>query len=285
MSVLSAPGKVAVIDFNGKGYTYAELDDAAGKVASFFKEVGVVSGDFVSVQLPNWSEFTVIYVACLKIGAVINPICPGYRGEELLYILSKCESKVLFIPAEFRNYDFPAMASTLETKIPSLLKVVAVEKEKKVNIGITLDKVLKKYFPIEGNAIYSADDLAAVLFTSGTEGFSKGVMLTHNNIIASEKAFATALNFKYLDVMLMPAPIVAHATGFHHGITLPFMVGAKSVLQDIFNPDTSLKLIENERCTCSMGSTPFVYDILRALQKDIRYIFTEVFYMRRSTGP
>lgn len=266
MSVLSVPEKVAVIDQQGTSYTYAKLDDSASRVATYLKKIGVVPGDFVSLQLPGWSEFTVIYVACLKVGAVINPICTNYRSEELLYILNKCESKVFFIPSEFRNYDYPSMVDSLESKIPSLLKVVVVEKEKKVNVGITLNNIINEYSPMAKNSVCSADDLAAVLVTSGTEGFSKCVMLTHNNIIASERTFAAALNINYLDVMLMPAP-VAHATGFHHGVTLPFLLGAKSVLQDVFTPDSSLNLIQREKCTCSMGSTPFVYDVLCALKK------------------
>lgn len=266
MAVLSAPEKVAVIDLQGTSYTYAEVDQAAGRVAAFLKETGVDHGDFVSFQLPGWAEFTVIYVACLKAGAVANPVNPGFRAEELLYTLNKCETKVFFIPSEFRHYDYPAMMTWLAPKIPSLREVVVVEKEKKVDEGISLSKVIKEYSPLAGSRVRSADDLAAVLFTSGTEGFPKGVMLTHNNIIASEKALAAALNFTYLDVMLMPAP-VAHAIGFHHGVTAPFMLGAKSVLQDIFKPDITLELIEREKCTCSMGATPFVYDILRTLRK------------------
>lgn len=267
MAVLSSPEKVAVIDLQGTSYTYAELDEAAGRVAAFLKEAGVGPGDFVSFQLPGWAEFTVVYVACLKAGAVANPVLPNYRIEELSYILNKCGSKVLFIPAEFRNFDYPAMARSLAPEIPSLREVVIVEKEKKVNVGITLGRVIKEFSRLVGNVLRGADDLAAVLFTSGTEGFPKGVMFTHNNIIASEKAFAARLNFTCFDVMLMPAP-VGHATGFHHGVTMPFMFGAKSVIQDIFKPDQSLNLIENERCTCSMGATPFVYDILRELKQN-----------------
>ncbi|NLI13465.1 MAG: medium-chain fatty-acid--CoA ligase [Peptococcaceae bacterium] len=265
MAVLSAPEKTAVIDLQGTCYTYAELDDAAGRVAAFLKEAGVAPGDFVSFQLPGWAEFTVIYVACLKAGAVANPVNPGFRAEELSYTLNKCETKVFFIPSHFRHFDYPAMMTSLAPKIPTLRKVVVVEKEKKIDEGISLCKVIKEYSPLAGNRVRNADDLAAVLFTSGTEGFPKGVMLTHNNIIASEKALAAALNFTYLDVMLMPAP-VAHAIGFHHGVTAPFMLGAKSVLQDMFKPDITLGLIEREKCTCSMGATPYVYDILRTLR-------------------
>lgn len=265
MAVLASPEKIAVIDLQGTCYTYAELDEAAGRVAGFLKETGVGPGDIVSFQLPGWAEFTVIYVACLKAGAVANPVNPGFRAEELSYVVNKCDTKVLFVPSEFRNFDYPAMLSALAPKLPALRSVVIVEKLKKSSEGITLGDVLREYPPLERNNARSADDLAAVLFTSGTEGFPKGVMLTHNNIIASERSLAAALNFTYLDVMLMPAP-VAHAIGFHHGVTAPFMLGAKSVLQDIFKPEITLELIEREKCTCSMGATPYVYDLLRALK-------------------
>lgn len=265
-SVLSAPEKVAVIDLQRTSYTYAELDEAAGRVAAFLTKVGVESGDFVSFQIPNWSEFMVIYVACLKVGAVVNPILPGLREVELSYILNKCESKVLFIPSTYRKFDYPAMLRDLAPKIDSLKEVVVVEKTETLNKWTTLNKVLRDYSPLTGNSVRSADDVAAVLFTSGTEGFSKGVMLTHNNIIASERALTTTFNLSYLDTILMPSPL-AHASGFHHGVTISFLIGAKCVLQDIYSPENSLLLIEREKCTCGNASTPLVYDILRALEK------------------
>ena len=266
MSVKSSPGKTAVVDKQGTRYTYAELDQAAGKVASFLKEAGVESGDFVSVQLPGWSEFTMLYIACLKVGAVVNPILPNLREKELTHILKKCESKVFFIPAKFRKCNYQDMLKNLASKIPSIKQVVIVEKEKKVEEGLTLTRILNDYDCTVTNHGRTADDLAAVLFTSGTEGAPKGVMLTHNNIISAEKAYAAAFNLTSFDTILMPAP-VAHATGFHHGVTAPFLIGAKSVLQDIFTPESSLDLIEREQCTCGNLCTSFVYDIVNLTKR------------------
>jgi acyl-CoA synthetase len=266
MSVKSSPENTAVVDLQGTTYTYTELDAAAGKVAVFLRNAGVEPGDFVSMQLPGWAEFTVIYIACLKVGAVVNPILPNLRKKELLYILNKCESKVLFIPSRFKKCEYPTMIWSIADEIPSLKEVVIVEKENKVDHGITLNKILTEYSPESFRNGRKADDLAAVLFTSGTEGFPKGVMLTHNNIIASEKAYAAAFNLTYLDAILMPAP-VAHATGFHHGVTVSILLGAKSVLQDIFSPETSLWLIEREKCTFGNLCTSFVYDIVTMAKK------------------
>lgn len=264
MAVLSSPDKVAVIDAQGSQYTYAELDEASGRLATFLKKVGVKPRDFVTVQLPGWTEFSVIYIACLKIGAVLNPVLPNLRQRELTYILNKCETKVLFIPSKFRKYYYPEMLQFLVPNVKSLKQVIVVDKELEMSRGITLDRILNEYSPLTEPCNRTADDLAAVLFTSGTEGFPKGVMLTHNNIIASEKAYAATFNLTFQDCILMPAP-VAHATGFHHGLTTAFLIGAKCVLQDIFEPSISLELIQREKCTCANGSTPFVYDLIHEL--------------------
>ncbi|MBM4761274.1 medium-chain fatty-acid--CoA ligase [Bacillus sp. B15-48] len=265
-SVKNSAEKVAVVDLQNTKYSYRELDLAANKLAAFFQTIGVKPGDFISMQLPGWSEFTLIYIACLKVGAVVNPILPNLREKEVSYILNKCESKVLFIPAKFRKCEFYQKFQSLYQEIPSLKKVVVVEKEEAVFAGLTLQKILTKYKPIPINNGRQADDLAAVLFTSGTEGVPKGVMLTHNNIISSEKAYAATFNLTSYDTILMPAP-VAHATGFHHGVTASFLLGATSVLQDIFKPEACLELIEREKCSCGNLATAFVYDIVNLTKK------------------
>jgi acyl-CoA synthetase len=264
-SFLNYPQQIAVVDLQGTQLTFAKVNDAAGRVASFLQETGVRAGDFVSVQLPGWSEFMIIYVACLKVGAVINPILPSLREDELEYILNKCETKVLFIPASFKNFDYPSMLKVLAPKIPSLKQVIRVDKDFLANEEQSLNNILRFYTPLREKCHYGADDLAAVLFTSGTEGRPKGVMLTHNNIISSELAYANRFQLTSQDSIFMPGP-VAHATGFHHGITVTALTGAKCVLQDIYKPDTCLALIERERCTCGNGATPIIYDLIQALQ-------------------
>ena len=266
MAVMSCPEKVAVVDLQGSRYTYAQLDHMAGKMCNYILAQGIKAGDFVSIQLPGWAEFTIIYVACLKAGAVVNPICLNYGNSDMVYILNKCESKLLFIPSEFKGCLYGERYSQLLPMIPGLEKVVEIDKLSHCGSGQTIDALAFDYPADTDCKKPHADDLAAVLFTSGTEGFPKGVMLTHNNIIAAEKALAAKVNFSSFDVLLMPAP-VGHATGFHHGVTLPFIFSATSVLQDIFRPEESLQLIEQEGCTCGMGATPFVYDMFEVLKK------------------
>lgn len=283
MAVRSSPDKIAVSDFQGKALTYKQLDEASGRVAAYLHAQGLGHGDFVTLALPGWAEFTVIYIGCLKAGVILNVLCTNYSDNTLVYILNKCESKIVFLPYKFRKRNFYEVAECLMPQVPSMKKAVFVDKYQEAAGVFTLDQVLDSYLPSGAAIKASADDLAAVLFTSGTEGRPKGVMLTHNNIISAEKAFAARINFNSFDTILMPAP-VGHATGFHHGVTMPFIFGAKSVLLDIFVPEHTLQLIEQQKCTCCMGATPFVHDILR-VQQNKKYDITSLRYFLCGGAP
>ncbi|UJR62958.1 medium-chain fatty-acid--CoA ligase [Dickeya zeae] len=262
----AASDKVAVIDNQGTAYTYAELDSAAGSLASYLLACGIQPGDRVAFQLPGWSEFTLIYLACLKVGAVSVPLLPAYRETELIWTLNKSQARVLFVPTRFKNSSPLDMVIPLRAQLPHLQYLVAVDKLAPATSTPALSQLLQDYPPLAQPVSVNGDELVAVLFTSGTEGVPKGVMLTHNNILASERAYAATLNLNWLDTILMPAPL-AHATGFLHGVTLPFLIGGRSVLLDIFNPVHCLALLERERCTCVLGATPFVYDLLCTVQQ------------------
>lgn len=106
----------------------------------------------------------------------------------------------------------------------------------------------------------SGDDVAAVLFTSGSEAQAKGVMLTHNNLIASESAFAQSLGIGPGDRMLMPAPL-GHATGFMHGVVMPMLTRTTSILCDAPRPRAMAELVARHGATCGM-SVPSVIDAL-----------------------
>ena len=271
-SVSRHPEKAAVIDSHAESLTFSQADEAAAKIARFLLETGVCPGDVVSFQLPGWVEFLPVYVACLKVGAVVNPIPPNLRFEDVRYITALCKTKVLFTPCLYRKYNYENMVGRLCRQLPDLLSAIVVQKGRVSPTCQSLSGILDTHAPLSAAEVsviqessVHADSLAALLFTSGSEGRPKGVMLTHNNIIFSENSFAAYFNINQFDVMLMPAP-VTHATGFHHGVTMPFMVGATTVLQDLFNPKVTLQLVEQHGCTVSMASAPFLYDMLCTLR-------------------
>ncbi|EMV4369880.1 medium-chain fatty-acid--CoA ligase [Escherichia coli] len=260
------PDKIAVVDNHGASYTYSALDHAASCLANWMLAKGIESGDRIAFQLPGWCEFTVIYLACLKIGAVSVPLLPSWREAELVWVLNKCQAKMFFAPTLFKQTRPVDLILPLQNKLPQLQQIVGVDKLAPATSSLSLSQIIADNTPLTTAITTHGDELAAVLFTSGTEGLPKGVMLTHNNILASERAYCARLNLTWQDVFMMPAPL-GHATGFLHGVTAPFLIGARSVLLDIFTPDACLALLEQQRCTCMLGATPFVYDLLNLLEK------------------
>ncbi|HBM9732403.1 TPA: medium-chain fatty-acid--CoA ligase [Escherichia coli] len=260
------PDKIAVVDNHGASYTYSALDHAASCLANWMLAKGIESGDRIAFQLPGWCEFTVIYLACLKIGAVCVPLLPSWREAELVWVLNKCQAKMFFAPTLFKQTRPVDLILPLQNQLPQLQQIVGVDKLAPATSALSLSQIIADNTPLTTAITVHGDELAAVLFTSGTEGLPKGVMLTHNNILASERAYCARLNLTWQDVFMMPAPL-GHATGFLHGVTAPFLIGARSVLLDIFTPAACLALLEQQRCTCMLGATPFVYDLLNLLEK------------------
>lgn len=260
------PDKIAVVDNHGASYTYSALDHAASCLANWMLAKGIESGDRIAFQLPGWCEFTVIYLACLKIGAVSVPLLPSWREAELVWVLNKCQAKMFFAPTLFKQTRPVDLILPLQNQLPQLQQIVGVDKLAPATSSLSLSQIIADNTPLTTAITVHGDELAVVLFTSGTEGLPKGVMLTHNNILASERAYCARLNLTWQDVFMMPAPL-GHATGFLHGVTAPFLIGARSVLLDIFTPDACLALLEQQRCTCMLGATPFVYDLLNLLEK------------------
>ncbi|WP_227912868.1 medium-chain fatty-acid--CoA ligase [Escherichia coli] len=260
------PDKIAVVDNHGASYTYSALDHAASCLANWMLAKGIESGDRIAFQLLGWCEFTVIYLACLKIGAVSVPLLPSWREAELVWVLNKCQAKMFFAPTLFKQTRPVDLILPLQNQLPQLQQIVGVDKLAPATSSLSLSQIIADNTSLTTAITTHGDELAAVLFTSGTEGLPKGVMLTHNNILASERAYCVRLNLTWQDVFMMPAPL-GHATGFLHGVTAPFLIGARSVLLDIFTPDACLALLEQQRCTCMLGATPFVYDLLNLLEK------------------
>ncbi|HFM1126617.1 TPA: cyclohexanecarboxylate-CoA ligase [Escherichia coli] len=219
------PDKIAVVDNHGATYTYSALDHAASCLANWMLAKGIESGDRIAFQLPGWCEFTVIYLACLKTGAVSVPLLPSWREAELVWVLNKCQAKMFFAPTLFKQTRPVDLILPLQNQLPQLQQIVGVDKLAPATSSLSLSQIL-----------------------------------------ASERAYCARLNLTWQDVFMMPAPL-GHATGFLHGVTAPFLIGARSVLLDIFTPDACLALLEQQRCTCMLGATPFVYDLLNLLEK------------------
>ena len=126
----AAPDRIATVEYNSDGtrstLTYAELEDRVGRIANGMVRLGIRKGDVVSVQLPNWWQFQAVHLACLRVGAVTNPIMPIFRARELRFMLRHAGSKLVVVPREFRGHDHLAMMQDLRADLPALRHILAI---------------------------------------------------------------------------------------------------------------------------------------------------------------
>jgi cyclohexanecarboxylate-CoA ligase len=248
--------------------TYRELARMADRIAVGLSKLGVARNDVVSAQLPNWWEFTLTYLACARIGAVFNPLMPIFRERELSFMLRHGESKVMIVPKQFRGHDYEQMVEALRPALPCLRHVIVVGGAGENNFNTLLAGRAWEQEP-DAAAILTAtrpgpDDVTQLIYTSGTTGEPKGVMHSSNTLMANITAYAERLRLGADDVILMASPM-AHQTGFMYGLMMPIMLGARAVLQDIWNPQTAVELIRSEGATFTMASTPFLTDLAKAV--------------------
>lgn len=257
-----------VADDQGSRYTYGEIDDKAGRLAAWLAAEGVRPGDVVTLQFPTWAEFCIAYVAVLKAGAVLHPVPRNYNDVDLEYAMNLVGSAAYLAPTFSHNVDYEAQILSVREAIPSLRAIAVLAKQAPSHSDLpTFEDIFATYEPLDAVPGVSADSVACILPTSGTTGKPKQAMLTHNNILFSERVFTTELLRGPDDVMFMPSPL-NHATGFFHGLVSPLLLGGRSVLQQDFHPREAIELMNREGVTWSMSATPFIYDMLNVLDAE-----------------
>jgi len=272
-AVYQYPDQVALVSYKTedkteKSFTYQEMLHTVNKISLGLKRLGIQKQDVVSCQLPNWWEFTLLYIACRSIGAVLNPLMPIFRERELSFILKHTESKILIVPKVFRKFDHEKLAYQLQKNIESLEHVVVIGGDGEnsfeallLNHGLENDSASVNTLD---DASITADDIAQLIFTSGTTGEPKGVMHTENTLFFIITEYAKRLHLNKDDVILMGSPM-AHQTGFMYGLIMPLLIKAKVVLQDVWDVNTAIDLIHKHEVTFTMASTPFLNDLSEAV--------------------
>lgn len=259
-----------VKDDLGGSLTYGEVNQLASHLASWLKdEAGVRNGDVVTFQMPKWVEFCIVYVACLKVGAVMHPIATNFNVDDLNHAFKLVKPRVYICPTVYKQVDYEAQFEKIDCNITDGIAVLLVDTHNAARSKsrfATLTDVLGSHMPLEEPAPSSSDEVACILSTSGTTGHPKAALLTHNNILFSERAYISVLNMTPDDVCWMPSPL-NHATGFFHGLIATMLVGASTVLELRFTAEDAIDLINREGCTWSHGATPFVHDIISHMEK------------------
>jgi len=249
-------------------FTYLELTRMADRIAVGLARLGVGRNDVVACQLPNWWQFTLTYLACARIGAVMNPLMHIFRERELSFMLKHGEAKVMIVPKRFRGFDYEVMMAALQPTLPHLKHVVVVGSGGANSFEDLLSGPAWEHASDASQILTrsrpSPDDVTQILYTSGTTGEPKGVMHTANTILANITAYAKRMRLGGDDVVFMASPM-AHQTGFMYGMMMPIMLKASAVLQDIWDPAYAVAAIQAEQASFTMASTPFLTDLTRAV--------------------
>ena len=192
--IAHCPDKLALAAVRGPSgevlrFTYRELATLADRIAVGLARLGVDRNDVVAMQLPNWPQFTLLYLACSRIGAVLNPLMPIFREHELAFMLSHGEAKVFVVPKTFRNFDHAAMARGLKKDLPALKRIIVVEGGGEDDFDALLTIPEWEKAPDAASMLTRSrpvpDDVTQLIYTSGTTGEPKGVMHSANTLIAN----------------------------------------------------------------------------------------------------
>jgi cyclohexanecarboxylate-CoA ligase len=273
--IAAHPDKVALTALrSGSGevrrFTYRELGRLADRIAVGLARLGVGRNDVVAMQLPNWWQFSLLYLACSRIGAVLNPLMHIFRERELSFMLAHGEARVLVVPKQFRGFDHEAMARALQPGLPALARIVVVDGGGADDFDALLTKPEWERSP-DAHEILTRhrpgpDDITQLIYTSGTTGEPKGVMHSANTLMGNVVPYAERLRLDQHDVVLMASPM-AHQTGFMYGLMMPVMLRASAVLLDVWDPRKAIEAIRTEGASFTMASTPFLTDLTRAVQE------------------
>ncbi|MFB4319111.1 FadD3 family acyl-CoA ligase [Actinomadura sp. 21ATH] len=263
------PGAEAVVD-GAVRVTYAELRERVREVVAAFAAAGIRPGDRIAIWAPNSLRWIVTAIGAACAGAAMVPLNTRYKGEEARAPLARSGARTLFVVDGFLGIDYPALlgldpATGAVPGLPDLEAVVTFNGAARP--GVTAwESFLERgaEVPVEDVAARMAavrpDDIADILFTSGSTGVPKGVLSTHEQNIRTFEAWAGRTGLRRGDRYLIVNPMF-HSFGYKAGVLACMLRGATMVLQDVFQAEETLRLAEAERINVLPGP-PTIYTSL-----------------------
>jgi cyclohexanecarboxylate-CoA ligase len=219
------------------------------------------------VQLPNWTEFAVISVALSRLGAIMVPIMPIYRHDDVRFVLETAGITAAFTPGEFRGFDHTAMFLDLAGTGTALRTVIAVRSDPAPAGALGYADVLAAPGEPVPEAATGPDDPFVIVFSSGTTSRPKGCLHTFNTYCAGARLLGRSWRYTADDVQFGPSP-VTHTTGLVTSILMPLIHGAGSHLMEIWEPREGLERIAKFRCTASVTATTFLQMLVGVYHPD-----------------
>ena len=220
----------ALSNYKEKGYTYREIAEKILRLQIFFKDSGIKEGDKIALVGRNSANWCVVYLASVTYGAVIVPILPDFKSDDLNNLVNHSDAVLLFVDDKlFEGLDID--------KLPLIEAAISVDDFSVITART--DEIKRKYLAIEEKFIkaypslrkedvkfseIANDKLAVISYTGGTTGFSKGVMITHNSLAANVRFAQTHMPLQPGDPLVSFLPL-AHTYGCAFEFLFPFTIG------------------------------------------------------------
>jgi malonyl-CoA/methylmalonyl-CoA synthetase len=241
--------KLAIEAPDGQSLTYAALFDRSGQAATVLVALGVKPGDRVAVQIDKSADMIVLYLACLRSGAVLLPLNTAYTLPELEYFLSDAKPQLLIC----KPSSLDAMRGMCQTV--GLRNVESLGPNRDGSLAARVAEASIDFATVTR----ANDDLAAILYTSGTTGRSKGAMLTHDNLASNAAALIDEWRFTKDDVLIHALPVF-HTHGLFVATNVALLSGATMIFQPGFDADAIVDALP--RATTMMGVPTFYVRLL-----------------------
>ncbi len=259
--------------------TYAELTDAIDEQAAALVASGIEAGDAVAVWAPNIWEWTVSAFATFRAGGVLVPINTRFKGGEAAFVLQKSKAKLLLTVNGFLGTDYPAMLAAANADLPDLREIVILRGDRADGTIDRAELLARATDEARRRAATQRErrgprDCALIMFTSGTTGLPKGVMVAPQPLIRGFAFYGRCMGMERGERFLIISPFF-HAFGFN-GSTVPcFVYGNTIVPHAVFDATEVLQIIEREQINAMPGAPAIFQSLLNHPDLD-RYDLTSL---------
>jgi len=259
-TVRNFPEKPMLI-FRHQAYTFQQMDRMSNQLAGGLVSLGVRQGDVVSIGLPNGPEIILSFLAAAKLGAVVVPFNTMLKEKELGYVFQDCPVKAAVTFPE--HADIIGRLKSQELRTPWTVVVG----EEAPEDGVPFDGLLEQGPTSFTPAPVQGDDLFLTVYTSGTTGEPKGVMLTHGNVLSVARAVAAFQQRSHRDRGVCFFPLT-HITGIVNFMVDSLSIGATIILQKRFEVDDFLESFSRYQCSVIGAVNPVFQAILASPRLD-----------------
>ena len=247
--------KTAVVDGEQRK-SYSELDSMANALAISLTDIGLKKGDRAAIYMKNSIELIVAFYAMQKLGVIVAWVNPLYRKTEARFILKNSEAKAAFIFCDWEGYNYLDDILILKNELPDLEFIITAGTRQEVGVYSFYNLITRgMHKTLPPAAIDPQQDLAMLLYTSGTTGKPKGAMITHYAAVRAGWEYSRGVQGSSEDIFIGFLPM-SHSYGCGSILIQPILLQSTVVLMDKFEVEKAFQLIDRERVTLQLAAPP-----------------------------